>query len=174
MGTAYKRSRLWIDSPLQLRLLLRLVCYFVVYSVTLCHVAFLYEVMANLPDAMARGMWALYVEFFGRQQPFLIACIAVLPILLYDMLKFSHRIAGPLYRCKKTMDAMTAGKPVAEFKPRQHDLLRDLIQSFNALIRKWNASNGPGVTNAATEESSVETLPEESAPAAAANSGAAT
>jgi len=150
-----------------------MVIYFLVYSVTLCHVAFLYEVMANLPDALARGMWALYVEFFGRQQPFLIACLAVLPILLYDMLKFSHRIAGPLYRCKKTMDAMTAGKAVTEFQPRQHDLLRDLIQSFNALIRKWNAKHG-AVANPAKDESSMETLLEQDAPAAAANSSAAT
>jgi len=163
MGTEYKRSRLWIDPPLQLRLLLRLVLYFLVYSVTLFHVAFLYEVMANLPDALARGMWALYGEFFSRQQPFLIACVAVLPILLYDMVKFSHRIAGPLYRCRKTMEAMTRGKAVAEFQPRQHDLLRDLIAAFNALIRKWNASHGAGVMNPDNEDSSAETLQEQSA-----------
>jgi len=170
MGAEYKRSRIWVDPPLQLRLLLRMALYFLVYSLTLYHVAFLYELMANLPDAMARGMWALYADFLGRQQPFLVACVAVLPILLYDMVKFSHRIAGPLYRCRKTMEAMAAGKAVAPFKPRQHDLLRDLIQSFNALIRKWNAGQGNGTPNPTKEESSVETLMEQPAPA---NSGAA-
>src|SRR5437868_9466888 len=91
MGRSYKRSRVWVDGPFQLRLLLRMTFYFVVYSVTLFHVAFLYELMAHLPDAMALGMGEFYVEFFAQQQSFLIAGISVLPILLYDMLKFSHR-----------------------------------------------------------------------------------
>jgi hypothetical protein len=52
--------------------------------------------------------------------------------------KFSHRIAGPLFRCRQVMREMTEGKTVAEFKPRKHDLLDDFVRDFNSLIREWN------------------------------------
>jgi hypothetical protein len=36
------------------------------------------------------------------------------------------------------MEEMASGKPVPEFVPRKHDLMRELFQAFNALIKEWN------------------------------------
>src|SRR5947207_11874011 len=76
--------------------------------------------------------------------------VMILPAFLYDLLKFSHRVAGPLLRCRHLMNEMAAGKTVPEFKPRKYDLMKNFFDAFNALIKKWNAQ----VNARANEEAS--------------------
>jgi hypothetical protein len=40
------------------------------------------------------------------------------------------------------MQEMAEGKPVPEFTPRRHDLMPELFEAFNCLIREWNARAG--------------------------------
>jgi hypothetical protein len=86
--------------------------------------------------------------------------VVIAPLVLYDILKFSHRISGPLYRRRQVMRDMAAGKAVPEFRPRKHDLLADVYVDFNALIRSWNARIGSDqpVQNG-TEESASQAMP---------------
>jgi hypothetical protein len=46
--------------------------------------------------------------------------------------KFSNRIAGPLYRCRRVMRDMAAGKIVPAFKARENDLMKEVFDVFNA------------------------------------------
>jgi hypothetical protein len=169
MGWEHKRRRVLIDPSFQGRLVWRVFLYCLGYLFAFTHVAFLYEVMSNMPAALNRGMTSLYVDYIGRQLPFFLASAFILPMLLYDLVKFSHRVAGPLHRCRKVMDAMAAGKPVSEFKARKHDLLREHVAALNALIRKWNARQGSAAPAAEPKGSSADTLAEEPVPA---NAGA--
>jgi hypothetical protein len=86
-----------------------------------------------------KSFWTAYKDYFLQQGPLLLAFVIFTPAFLYDLLKFSHRLAGPLYRCRQLMAQMGRGKTVPEFKPRNNDLVRELEQAFNALIREWNA-----------------------------------
>ena len=167
MKSQFKRTRLWIDPPLQKQLLLRLALHLVACSLVLFHLAFLYVVLANFPDVLNRGMLTFYTEFCNSLVPLLVALIVVLPIFLYDMVKFSHRFAGPLYRFRKTMEAMAAGKQVEPIKIRKQDLLRDWVPTFNTLIRKWNA-----LQEADENVPMAELVEEEGEPVEAAASGA--
>jgi hypothetical protein len=139
MKAQFKRTRIWIYPSLQSAMLLRLMFYLVSCTLFLFHVAFLYEVIVNVPDVLSRGVLAFYLDFCIRLVPLFVALIFVAPIFLYDMVKFSHRFAGPLYRFRKTVEAMAAGKPVEPVKIRKRDLLFDWVSPFNALIRRWNA-----------------------------------
>jgi hypothetical protein len=77
--------------------------------------------------------------------------VAIAPVFLYDLVKFSHRVAGPLHRCQSTMQEMADGQVVAEFVRRKHDLLQEFFGAFNALIRTCNARvNAAGSENAAS------------------------
>jgi hypothetical protein len=122
--------------------------YLLLYAVIVWHVGFVYEVLANVATRRLNdGIEDLYLEYLGQQKPLLFALVFTLPIFLYDLLKFSHRIAGPLFRCRRIMEEMASGKPVPEFKPRKNDLMQDLFQAFNAVIIEWNArisANGNG------------------------------
>ncbi len=140
MGQKYKRSRLWVDPPFQFRLLLRMGFYLVLYSVVVWHLGFLFTVMVDLPAKPPEGgLGGLYLQYLSQQRALLYALVLTCPIFLYDLLKFSHRIAGPLYRCRQLMQQMADGQPVPEFTPRKRDLMRELFQTFNALIKQCNA-----------------------------------
>jgi hypothetical protein len=135
-----KRTRLVVDPPVQFRLLGRLGAYLLIYTVTLLHVGFAIEVFEKVVMA-DDGPWvlSLYLDYLGRQKSLLIGMGLILPVLLYDLLKFSHRIVGPLYRVRRWMGDMAAGKVVREFVPRKHDLMTELFDAFNVLIKACNA-----------------------------------
>jgi hypothetical protein len=140
MRPAYKRTRLWVDPPFQARLLVRMLFYLTLYTAVIWHIGFTFEAMRHVittgPD---KGISALYRDYFWQQGPLLYGFVLLVPVLLYNLLKFSHRIAGPLYRCRNVMQEMAAGKAVHEFTPRKHDLMRELFAAFNVLIRAWNS-----------------------------------
>jgi hypothetical protein len=159
MAPQYKRSRLWVDPAFQLRLMLRIGGYFLLYILLVWHFGFFLDAMRGAVAGGAnKPLTELYLEYFGKQQPLLIAMALLVPPFLYNLLRFSHRVAGPLFRCRAVMRDMADGKPVAEFHPRKGDLMRDLFDAFNALIRRWNARVAPGANGhapAAEAESDV-------------------
>jgi hypothetical protein len=143
MKPAFQRKRIWVDPPFQGRLLLRLAFYLIAYIVVSWHLGFLFEAARDLAAGQGVKTFAhLYVESLLRQVPQMYAFVLLAPALLYDLLKFSHRVAGPLFRCRKVMQEMATGAVVPEFKPRKHDLMGELFAAFNALIRMHNARAG--------------------------------
>jgi hypothetical protein len=139
MSQKFKRGRLWVDPAFQFRLLLRLGLYFLLYIFVVVHIGFAFHVMADIASNGVRdGIGGLYLEFLGSQRILLITLVLTAPIIFYSMLKFSHRVAGPLYRCRKVMEEMAEGSTAREFVPRKHDLMRELFEAFNGLIREWN------------------------------------
>lgn len=142
MKPTFKRKRLWVDTAFQARLLVRIAFYFVAYVLVLLHVGFIFEALGHLTGGATRSLDELYLNYIGRQTSLLVTLLLVVPIMLYDMLKFSHRLAGPLFRCRKVMQEMAQGKAVPEFKARKHDLLVELFAAFNQLIHEWNRRVG--------------------------------
>jgi hypothetical protein len=133
------RTRLWVNPAFQFRLLTRITFYFVLWTFVVFHTNFVFLVIANVAaNGPHQRLGEHYLEFLSQQKALLVTLALVTPVILYDLLKFSHRIAGPLYRCQKLMQEMAAGKPVPEFKARKRDLMAELFQAFNALIREWN------------------------------------
>jgi hypothetical protein len=167
MGRQFKRTCLWIDPPLQARLLLRMALYLLLHVAFVWHIAFIFQAMTEVAtDGPGPGLGGLYVEALRQQKFLLLALALTLPIILYDLLKFSNRIAGPLYRCRKVMQQMAAGQPVPEFTPRQHDQLGEFFQTFNALIKAWNARLAAGANGQAANGGAAETAGGEKGPPA--------
>ena len=140
MSKEHQRKRLWIDPPFQSRLLLRSACSLALYALLIGHIGFYFTVLNRvLSTGLNTDTWSAYKDYFRQQWPLLFAFVLFTPALLYDLLRFSHRLAGPLYRCRVLMQQMAGGKIVPEFKPRKKDLVHELEQAFNALIREWNS-----------------------------------
>ena len=51
--------------------------------------------------------------------------------MTYDAIRFAHRLVGPLYRFRKTMQAIAAGEQVAPVQLRKGDLLVGFQDDFN-------------------------------------------
>jgi hypothetical protein len=140
MAKHHQRKRLWIDPPFQSRLLLRIGISLALYALLIGHIGFYFSVLNRvLSTGLHTDTLTAYQDYFRQQWPLLFAFVLFTPALLYDLLRFSHRLAGPLYRCRVLMAEMARGKAVPEFKPRKKDLVHELELAFNALIREWNS-----------------------------------
>src|SRR5262245_15055337 len=53
--------------------------------------------------------------------PALFAVVGFLGIIVFDALRFVHRLVGPVYRFRKTVQAIAAGEPVDLVRLRKHD-----------------------------------------------------
>lgn len=145
MMPQHKRSRIWVDTPFQLGLMVRVSAYLLLYSVVVFHVAFAFDLLSTITaQGLHQRLAEIYRDFILRQRPLLFSLILVAPIVLFDVVRFSHRLAGPLYRCRMVMRDMVDGKSVSQIKLRDKDLLQEMVQIFNALIVLWNARSQVG------------------------------
>ncbi len=124
-----KRKKIWIDR-FQTYLVVRIALYFVLYQAAVW--AFVY-----LERSSFAAMEAMVGEAATRSCIFFAAVIVVFVGLLftYDAVKFAHRIVGPLYRFRKTMQAVAAGEEVALIRLREGDLLLEMKDDFNEMLR---------------------------------------
>ena len=137
------RRRLYVDPAFQKRLLGRVLLYWVFYHGTVWHLMFLLNFVGvgikQDPTAAPKSFWALYGEFTMDHLWVIVCFLVMLPVLGRDLLKFSHRIAGPLVRFRNSLQAMADGKPVTTVKLREKDFLTDFLAVFNRMVESWNA-----------------------------------
>jgi hypothetical protein len=139
----HPRKRLFIDSAFQGQLLIRLAAYWFGYHVVLWHMLFALSVFSELvgpPSARGHRSVATHYRDFAAENTGIIVCFFVtLPVIARNMLKFSHRIVGPLVRFRDVMGQMVRGERVGNVSLRPRDLPTDFLGVFNQLIDTWNA-----------------------------------
>jgi hypothetical protein len=138
MSNAYKRGQLLVDSGFQVRLMARAGVYIFLCTFVSLNIGFFFEFLWARSTGENPG-GSFYLDYMSQHRFILIGAIVLLPAVLFDLLKFSNRVSGPLYRCRKVMTQMSRGEAVPEFKPRKHDLMPELFEEFNGLIKEWNA-----------------------------------
>lgn len=76
----------------------------------------------------------------------------------------SHKISGPLYHFKKTMEDLEKGDFSADFRIRCFDQLQSLAETFNAMIGKTRGQVNLIKTNFSTLKEKLESLSQEDLP----------
>ena len=61
-------------------------------------------------------------------------------LLVYIGLRFSHHVAGPIYKMEETIDRMVKGEKVELLHFRKSDSVNDLAEKFNLIIKKLRLS----------------------------------
>jgi hypothetical protein len=56
-------------------------------------------------------------------------------LFIFDAVRLSHRVVGPLYRFRKTIQAITAGEEVERVSLRKDDFLQELKDDINEMLR---------------------------------------
>lgn len=133
-----QRRKYYVSSPIQGRLITRMAAYWCVYHLVLWHAMFLYRFL-QYRDSLADGApevpwWNLYTAFAFENSTMLICAVLVFPIILWDMIHLTHRVAGPLVRFQNTLRRMSEGEEVKEVKLREGDMLDDLRDAFNDFL----------------------------------------
>lgn len=149
-----KRNTKYVNSLLQGHLMWRMAMYWLIYNGALIGVIAGGKLMTFIPDMIAGkssfSFGQYCSDFMGESRTLMIAMAVFCPLLIWDMLKFSHRIAGPLYRFRKTMEDHVNGEPLKPAKLRDGDLLGDFQGVFNEFVAYVNEQN-PNLSDSPTE-----------------------
>ena len=156
----HQRGKLFVDPSFQGRLLGRLATYWFLYHVVLWHMLFLFSLVVNAltqGGGTGRGVLELYREFAVAHVSIIVCFVVTLPLIINDMLKFSHRLVGPFIRFREVMKQMVEGKTISSVTMRPRDLPSDFLAVFNKLLTLWNQrAPRPDVTSDESQPELVE------------------
>ena len=127
-----QRTRHFVDSKVQGALALRVVMYWVVCVAAVAVMLFCWELLtAPVRDLSTRlgDMWFHY-------GPALIASFLLLPLVMIDMIRTSHRFAGPVVRLRAAMRALARCERVEPISFRGDDFWLEMAQDFNVIAAR--------------------------------------
>ena len=136
----FKRSKLFVNRRIQGALTLRFGLYWVMYHICLWNGAFMYFFMrARLTQLTGSAqpmlsMSEMYTLFLQEYVPITVAATLLLPIVIHELIRQTHRIAGPLVRFSHALRDMMDGKTIQPVKLREGDMLTEFETLFNEFI----------------------------------------
>jgi methyl-accepting chemotaxis protein len=139
MEKPYKRRIYFIERSFQARFILKF-CLLVVLAgiLTIGVLYFLAMRSTTVSIAHSRVVVRTTADFI---LPLLVQTVVIVSVLvglatILVTLFVSHKIAGPLYRFKMVMQALSSGDFSTDFRIRHLDQLQDIAVAFNAMIGK--------------------------------------
>ena len=145
----HKRKTLFVNPHLQGKLIRRTVFYWG---------AFLFLLV--MPLTLMRTWYQpeqlifLHLTETVRDHSSILLCATVmLPLALWDMLKTSNQIAGPVFRLKRELGKLADGEAVGELHFRPGDHWHDVADEFNRLVSNGQtAGTGSGKLSEAASD----------------------
>ena len=131
-----RRKKVVVDNEIQHGLARRLVTY---WGVTWLLVFSLPIVMRMLTERIPFDQLATQIitDFWFP----IVISVLLIPIVVWDSLRFSHRVAGPISRIKKTVESISGGDKVRPIKLRKNDFCGPLADEVNKLIDSTASSS---------------------------------
>lgn len=138
-----KRFRVFVDKGVQGALARRvglywMICLWGMFGV-LAGFPIVVTLLSGLPNSPSVGqlLYTTWLSFW----PTLLASVFVLPVLIWDVLRVSHRFAGPMVRLRHAMRDLADGKDVPPVKFREGDFWTEFADHFNQLNERLRAAN---------------------------------
>jgi hypothetical protein len=132
------RKKTFIDKSVQGKLVLRVLSYW-----ALCMLG-MFCVLATAPIVLSWFVTAdnaptigqLMLQSWRMFWPSFFASALVLPVLVLDVVRVSHRFAGPVYRLRTSLRDLADGKSVSPIKFREGDFWYDMAEEFNRVAAR--------------------------------------
>ena len=137
----HKRRQLMVDAHVQGALVVRVIGYWFYCLVTVAFMMTCWVIFAVRPTSsmeLVRRVW-------GQCGPAFFASLLLLPLVMVDCIRLTHRFVGPLHRIRKALRDLAAGSAVPNIAFRKSDFWNDLADDFNRLnehIRKLEVEAG--------------------------------
>lgn len=144
-----RRSRRIVAS-FQLRASARIAAYAFIYQLTVWNLMFCLQygkTGGNFIEA--------YRAFAVDNYPMLLCVLVLAPAFAWDAAKYLHRIAGPIYRFRRTMESVTADDVVQPIQLREGDELKDMQDEFNAMLEALAARGAVRLAKSQTASSAA-------------------
>ncbi len=132
------RSKLLVDWNIQGRLILRLAAYWLLYHLVVWNGLFAFQYSQHcLAATNVQPLGEFYRDFCARHAAVALFAVALLPMFFIDLLRLTHRIAGPIVRIRATLRRMAAGETVHPIHLRPGDLLTEIRDALNEYIATY-------------------------------------
>jgi hypothetical protein len=123
------RKKLWLNR-FQTDLLLRIIGYFFWYQIAVWSLVLVEHTISTGVGSLLGPRAAGFCLTFLTGVVFLVGVL-----FAYDAVKYAHRIVGPLVRLRQSIKAITAGEEMDLLAFRRGDLLGELKDEFNDMLK---------------------------------------
>jgi hypothetical protein len=131
------RQQNYVSQSIQGSLLRQFGRYWLLYLGLLWHGMFMLNVLGfpnAPPEDSSLPLWEQYGKFSRAHSHLAICAMAILPLFYWNLLRLTHRIAGPLERFRQALERLQRGEPVKPVTLRRDDLLIDYQRAFNRYL----------------------------------------
>ena len=128
-----KRRRYFVDSDVQSALLKQLVLNWTVVFTLIASVLLAVE---SFKVGFTLGFWGSLQAIWHANAVLLVTLVALLPFVIYESIRLSHRFAGPMTRFRAELKRMGAGENVEPIQFRRDDFWKDIAESFNSVRQR--------------------------------------
>ena len=132
-----RRKKTIVDRKFQFRMVRRLIFHWTCFVSALMTLLIGWHLIVGVAVGFNNGQPTIR-ETMMRYAPVLFALWVMLPVLVWDILKLSHGIVGPIIRLRMTIQALNRGEEVKKVKLRKGDYCIELADDLNMLIEKLN------------------------------------
>ncbi len=129
MTHRHQRRRLFIDRPIQITVLFRALWYWAVCLVAQLLIVFFFATATSTEGDFS----AIGPQLRWHLQLTVIAAAVLLPIILLDILKLSHRWVGPIFRLRTSLHSLSRGESVPAVRFRENDFWQELAGDLNVV-----------------------------------------
>jgi signal transduction histidine kinase len=78
------------------------------------------------------------VAMWDKYAPLALVAVTFFPVFVYDVIRLSHRFAGPIVSLKKNLRDMAKGEEVAPLRFRNNDFWKNLTEDMNSIAKRLN------------------------------------
>lgn len=125
-----QRSKLFVKKAIQGALAIRTVLY---WFFCLCTI-FLFVAISTLFSGNLQSTGEMFSGLWKQYSTAVLASVLLLPFVIWDVIKFSHRVVGPLIRLRNEMRNLASGAEVQPIRFRKDDYWHELADEFNRII----------------------------------------
>lgn len=131
MQKKYRRKKTLVDREVQSVVVKRVLFYWLYCVFFLILSLALVQTLIDPKLLLFERCVSVVVDYW----PMFVALTAMLPFVVYDVLKLSHRFAGPIYRTRGELGHCSSGT-FQNIKFRKGDFWHDLTQQINYLVER--------------------------------------
>ena len=129
------RKKLYVNREVQGALILRSILHWYFYMCAILLTVVVFTVIRDPSELAIKLVFKSFIYF----SPGIIASVILLPLFVWDILKASNKVAGPIHRLRNEMAILAAGHDVKELRFRDGDHWTELAEDFNKLANELMA-----------------------------------
>lgn len=129
------RKKLYINREVQGSIICRSILHWFFYLTAILLTVVIVAVIRDPSQSAIRLVFESFIYF----SPGIIASVILLPLMVYDTLRESNKVAGPIFRLSREISNLAAGANCKPLKFRDGDHWFEVADNYNELLTAFNA-----------------------------------